>query len=92
MNIRKIKLALTIGLMNTSSNQKSALKVIKELMQGFKSEVGAFLGWSVIKNAALDTKHIQRSYKVQFENCSVDLDMIINRFTKNHYVSSFQLQ
>lgn len=92
MNIRKIKLALTIALMNTEAHPKSALKVVKDLMQNFQTEVGNFLGWSVVKNAALDKKHIKRSYKMQFENCSVDLDMVVNLFTKNHYVSGFQLQ
>lgn len=92
MNFRKIKLALTVRLINSNHINKSALSAVKELMKEFKGEVGAYLDAKIIRKGALDQKHERSIYVVQFENCTLNLDLIMNVFTKNQYVNGFQLR
>ncbi|MCB0565634.1 MAG: hypothetical protein KDD01_14785 [Phaeodactylibacter sp.] len=88
MNIRKIKLALTVGLMN--SNQSNTLNAIKDLMLSFQ-EVGAFLGLTVTGNKRLNPALIKETYAIQFENCTVDVDLVSNPMTHSQAVQGFQL-
>lgn len=90
MNIRQIKLALTVGLLNAQSDG-NALNLVKELMLGFQ-EVGKFLGLRVEKEALLNRSHVQRTYALQFENCQLNVDLVANRQTNHQYVQNFQLQ
>ncbi|HMO38931.1 MAG TPA: hypothetical protein PKC76_12330 [Saprospiraceae bacterium] len=90
MNIRQIKLALTVGLMNAQTDN-NALNLVKELMLTFK-EVGNFLGLRVEKEARLNPNHIQQTYALQFENCKLNLEVVSNRQTNSQYVQRFQLQ
>lgn len=60
MNIRQIKLALTVGLLNSQSDN-NALNLVKELMLSFQ-EVGNFLGLRIEKEAALNRSHVQQTY------------------------------
>lgn len=88
MNIRKIKLALTVGLMN--SNQNNIPNAIKDLMLGFK-EVGAFLGLTLTGNKRLNPALIKETYAIRFENCTVDVDLVSNPITHSQAVQGFQL-
>lgn len=90
MNIRQIKLALTVGLINSNA-QHNAIQVVKELMAGFK-EVGAFLGLTVVTRSPLNQNHVKKTYALQFENCRLDLDLVSNPLTKNQYVQGFQIK
>lgn len=90
MNIRQIKLALTVGLLNKQSDN-NALGLVQELMQSFK-EVGNFLGLRVEKEAPLSGSHIQQTYALQFEHCRLDLDLVSNQQTNSQYVQRFQLR
>lgn len=90
MNNRKIKLALTVGLIN-SENNRNVLDFIKNLMLGFK-EVGAYLGLAMIDNHQLNNSHIKRTYAIRFENCRLDVDLVSNSQTKSQIVQSFQLR
>jgi len=89
MNIRKIKLALTVGLMN--SNQKNVLNAVKDLMLSFK-EVGAFLGLAVVGNERLNPALIKETYAIRFENCTLDVDLVSNPMTQSQAVQGFQLR
>ncbi|MCO6492653.1 MAG: hypothetical protein J5I98_29820 [Phaeodactylibacter sp.] len=88
MNIRKIKLALAVGLMNT--DQSNPLHSIKDLMLGFK-EVGAFLGLTAVGNKRLNPALIKETYAIRFENCTVDVDLVSNPMTNSQAVQGFQL-
>ena len=90
MNIRQIKLALTVGLIN-SNTQQNVIQLVKEMMTGFK-EVGAFLGVRVVTKSPLNQNNIKKTYALQFENCQLDLDLVSNPMTKNQYVQGFQLR
>jgi len=89
MNIRKIKLALTVGLMNTPS--ANALQLIKEQMKGFREEVGSFLGLQEINRARLNHNHEEHRYSLRFERLTVDLDLISNPSTKTQVIRRFDL-
>lgn len=89
MNIRQIKLALTVALMNAQND--NALNLVKELMLGFQ-EVGRFIGSKLVKNSPLNPSHTQETYALQFENCRLDLEVVSNRKTNSQYVQRFQLR
>lgn len=90
MNIRKIKLALTVGLMNTPSG--NVLQQTKELMQGFSSEVGSFLGLHVVDRSVLNQNHEKQRYALRFERCTIDLDLITNASTNTQVIRRFDLR
>ena len=90
MNTRKIKLALTIGLLNSESNS-NILNSVRELMLGFK-EVGAFLGMQITNKLKLNPNNVKQSYAMQFENCTLNLDLVRNPKTRKLHVQSFQLR
>lgn len=90
MNNRKIKLALTVGLMNESSDS-NALRLMKDMMMGFQ-EVGSFIGLKKVKRAKLNPSHVKQTYAIQFENCVLDVDLVSNQMTKRQFVQSFQLR
>ena len=89
MNIREIKLALTVGLMNLDSG--NYLGTIQELMQNFADQVGAFIGQYVINNATLDKQHSLSTLALQYENCTLNIDLVRNNTTNNQYVNRFEV-
>jgi len=89
MNIREIKLALTVGLMNLKSG--NSLKTIQELMQNFVEQVGVFLGAQVLKNGFLDQERSIQTLALQYENCTLSIDLIQNNSTNTQYVNRFEL-
>lgn len=90
MNTRKIKLALTVGLLN-NSNQGNVFSKIRELMSTFK-EAGAYIGSQLIGKDVLNPAIIRQSYAIQFENCVVDLDLVANPHTNSQHVQGFKLR
>lgn len=90
MNFRKIKLALTVGLLN-NSNQNNVVNRILELMSTFK-EAGAYIGSQLIGKDVLNPAIIRQSYAIQFENCIVDLELVANPHTNSQHVQGFKLR
>ena len=91
MNTRqKIKLALTVGLLNHKS-PRNVLRAVKELMAEIK-EVGAFLGQSVITIVELSRGHTQARIALQYEHCTLDLDLVSNSFNATQVVQGFDLR
>ena len=91
MNNRKIKLALTVGLVNTDAQQGNAISFIKDLMLSFK-EVGAYIGSKILDNLRLNPSHVKETYEIQFENCTLDVELVSNPLTKAQYVQGFQIR
>ena len=91
MNTRKkIKLALTVGLLNYKS-PRNVLRTVKELMAEIK-EVGAFLGQSVIDIVELSQGHTKARIALQYEHCTLDLDLVSNSFNATQVVQGFDLR
>ena len=89
MNNRKIKLALTVGLVNTDV-QANVISFIKDLMLGFK-EVGAFISSKILGNSRLNPSHVKETYLIQFENCTLNVELVSNPVTQNQYVQGFRI-
>ena len=89
MNNQRIKLALTVDLIN-SSPTNNIPGFIKEAMLRFK-EVGSFLGFRQIAKSVINKTHIKDIYAFHFENCRLDVEMISNPITRSQYVQGFEL-
>ena len=87
---KKIKLALTVGLLNHTS-PVNALRKVKELMSSFK-EVGAFLGQTVTDIVELNPSHTKARIALQYEHCTLDLDLVSNSATATQVVQGFDLR
>lgn len=85
MNIREIKLAITVKLMNLDTG--NYLNTIQELMQSFTEQVGAFIGLEVLKDAILNQDHSLKTFALQYENCTLNIDLIQNNTTNSQYVN-----
>ena len=89
MNNRRIKLALTVGLMNAQKSNNQ-LGFIRDLMMDFV-EVGSYRGSRMLNNAKVNPSNTKQTYAVQFDNCTVNVDLISNSQTQNQYIQSFQI-
>ncbi|HMQ46494.1 MAG TPA: hypothetical protein PKA00_02780 [Saprospiraceae bacterium] len=87
MNTRKIKLALTVGLINTDGSLSS----LQELMSDIK-EVGSFLGKTLVNKEALNPSIVRKTYAMKYENCTLAVDLVSNPATNSQRVHGFQLQ
>ena len=91
MNIKKIKMALTVGLMKNRESANS-LQILKEMMNAFQQEVGNFLGLQELGMQNLNASHVQRKYAIQFERVTLDVDLVANSRTNTQIVKSFNLR
>jgi hypothetical protein len=87
MNIRKIKMALTIGLLNQETS--NLLSEVQMLLNNLSEELGAYLGAKVVRMAKLNPTHVQQTYAFQYENCTVNVDLISNPATNLQVVRHF---
>ncbi len=87
MNIREIKLAITVGLMNSGNY----LNIIQELMEHLAAQVGAFIEQHIVHNATLDQEHSIQTLALRYENCTLNIDLIQNSTTQLQYVNRFDV-
>lgn len=90
MDSRKIKLALTVDLINYD-NQHNLLDQIKNVMSRF-TEVGAFLGERITLKRKINEVHERQSYAIQYENCTVDIDLIEDERNAHKIVQGFKVR
>ena len=90
MNIRNIKLKLTVELMNDLSS-RNYLGKVKALMQNFREQVGAFRGEEELNNETLDNEHSLKSLALEYDNCILNIDLVTNNITRNQFVNRFDL-
>ena len=90
MNIRNIKLELTVELMNDLSSNNYLGKV-KALMQSFREQVGAFRGEEELNATTLDNEHSLRTLALEYDNCILNIDLVTNNTTRNQFVNRFDL-
>ena len=87
MNIKKIKLALTVGLINSGTG--STLGKVRELMHSLEEDVGAMLSSQELKKAVLGPNMVQHSYALQFERCTLNVDVVCHPHTQQEMVRTF---
>jgi len=90
MNVRNIKLELTVALMNNLSS-KNYLGKIKTLMQSFKEQVGAFRGEEELNSTTLDNEHSLKSLALEYDNCILNIDLVTNNTTRHQFINRFDL-
>jgi hypothetical protein len=87
MNIRKIKLALSVGLMNQEAG--NAVNKIERMMDNFREDVGDFVGRRELRKSNLNRSHVQQTYALQFERCTLNVDLVSNLATNTQVVNTF---
>ena len=85
-----MKLSLTVDLMNLSNSQ-SPLPIIQSAMEKFKAETGGFKRLLRKNREVLANGLEAQTYAMQFENCTLDLDLINDRTTDQQIVQGFKL-
>ena len=90
MNTRKIKLALTAGLINKNTNG-NALMAVKDLMGAFADEVGRFMGLKPIGNSRIGNA-IRETYTLSYENCTLNVDLVSHPQANRQTIQRFQLR
>lgn len=90
MNTHKIKLALTAGLINKNTSG-NALNAVKDLMTSLADEVGHFLGLRSMGNIKLGNG-IRESYTLNYENCTLNIDLISHPQVNRQTIQRFQLR
>ena len=90
MNTRKIKLALTAGLINQNTNG-NALNAVKDLMTSFADEVGHFLGLKPISNSRMGNA-VRERYALNYEHCTLNIDLVSHPQVNRQTIQRFQLR
>lgn len=91
MNIKKIKLDLTVNLLNRTSNS-NILQNVQDSMSGWKSEVGSFVDSTLLNNSGINPDLEKRTYAMQYENCTLNVDVVHNQITSSQYLNGFSLR
>jgi hypothetical protein len=89
MNIKKIKLGLSVELMNLEA--ENLLQGIKDAMQRFSHEVGGFVGLSLLEHSRLSASYSHREYALQYEHATLRVEVANNPFTKVQSIQNFYL-
>lgn len=90
MNLRKIKLALTVELIN-SPNTEHPLNSAKTFMEKYETETGSYQGSSVIEKTQLSDNLEKSTHKLRFDNCTLDLNLISDNRACKSLLQSFDL-
>lgn len=91
MNIKKIKLALTVQLLNKHQSEPNILESVSDTMKSFSDEVGHFIGYTVLKDLGLGQDVVSRTYAMRYEKCTLNVDLVMNRQTRSQYLNGFTL-
>ena len=88
MNIKKIKLDLTVKLLN-GSNNTNILQKVQDSMASWNAEVGRFKGMQLAEDFGLNSNLTKRTYAMQYDNCTLSVDVVHNQRTSNQYINGF---
>ncbi len=86
-----MKLALTVDLMNLTGSF-SPIASLQKLMGRFKEETGPFKGSKELRSSIIGAGLQRKTYALQFEKVTVDLDLITNEFSHEQLVKGFDLK
>lgn len=89
MNTEKIKMSLTLDLLNRST-RRNTIGFVKTIMAEMK-EVGAFVTSTLIDDKKLDSKNNIQRHSMQFENCILDINLVHNAHTNGQRIQGFEL-
>ncbi len=90
MNIRQIKLELTVDLLN-QQNTRKPIRFAKKAMGKFKSQVGSYMGLLEKGTTKISDAIERKSFALQFEYCTLNLDLVTNRESNIQFVQGFDV-
>ncbi|HHM21343.1 MAG TPA: hypothetical protein ENJ20_04900 [Bacteroidetes bacterium] len=90
MNIRKIKLELTVDLMNLPRSH-NPVSFAKEKMDRFSAETGVFKGLVETNTTRINNNIRYRTLALQFERCTLNLDLVEDEANNEEYLQNFNL-
>ena len=82
MNIKKIKLDLTVKFLNLKNNS-NILQGVKDAMSNFREEVGAFHGFTVLDDMGSGQGVVKRTYTMRYDRCTLNVGLILNQQSRN---------
>ncbi len=90
MNTRKIKLALTAGLINKNKGN-NALASVKDLMAQFADDAGRFIELTSLSNRTMGST-VKERYALQYEKCILNVDLVSYPKANHQMVQAFQVR
>jgi len=90
MNTRKIKLALTAGLINKSTGT-NALASVKDLMSNFVDDAGRFITLTPLSNRTIGST-VKERYTLQYEKCTLNVDLVSYPKANHQMIQAFQVR
>jgi hypothetical protein len=90
MDIRQIKLELTVDLLNLPNSQ-SPINYAKEKMDDYKSEIGGFQRVFEKGKSNIGNNIEMRSLALQYEHATLNLDVVEDQSKKEEYLQNFTL-
>ena len=90
MNIWKIKLALTVDLMN-APGPENPLITARSAMSRFEPEAGSFKGFVEKFRSKISDNLEQSTQALVFENCTIDLNLISDQRGAKELIQGFNI-
>lgn|GEM_PF-1609290 len=90
MNLRAMKLALTVDLMNLPGSF-TQVATVQHSMSRFENEAGPYQGCKELDSSFIEEGIEQKTYKLQFKNVTLDLALITNEHSSEQYIKGFDL-
>ena len=90
MDIRQLKLALTVDLMNLPQSQ-DVVTFAKDKMHLYSSVIGHLQGITESNPSHLRGQFESKTFSLQFENCILQLDVVGDRLNNEEYLQNFNL-
>lgn len=92
MNDRKIKLALTVGLLNREPGQENILQLVKRLLVKFRTETGSYLGLRQLGHQIISGQHTLKSYALDFDCYTLNLDIVSNASDNTESINRLEFE
>lgn len=90
MNLRKIKLALTVDLLNSPIGD-NPIHFAKSALEKFGHEAGGYQSTSETKRLRINDKLEHSTYAIKFDNCTLDLVLVSDFGKSNSTIQGFDL-
>ena len=90
MDIRQMKLALTVDLMNLPDSQ-NPVSFAREKMNRFSSETGTYQGFSETSKSQISEDMGWKTLELKFEHCTLNIDLIEDKKKNEEYIQNFNL-
>ena len=90
MNLKEIKLGLAVDLVNQPPQQE-ILSTVYRLVGRFRDILGQFNDVQLNDRKKFGS-HMRSSYTLQYENATIDLDLLTNPLTHSQTVYGFNIK